>query len=81
MAANFVSKEGDKFYMVRCPVCNRENYALAVSSGQCAWCGITADEAYAKCEAGDSQYTFMKMTREDLMTWLVSKAPKNGEVE
>jgi len=30
-----------KFYLQRCFDCFRENYALAVSSGQCAWCGST----------------------------------------
>ena len=44
------SKEG-KIYMVRCPKCNRENYALSVSSGKCAWCGYVAtDDDVFKCE-------------------------------
>ena len=37
---NFLS--GDKFYLMRCFVCDpegRENYSVAVASGQCAWCG------------------------------------------
>lgn len=34
----------DKIYLVRCPECNEENYAPAVSSGQCAWCGYEAKE-------------------------------------
>ena len=37
MEENFWSD--GKFYMVRCPKCNKENYAPAVSTGQCAWCG------------------------------------------
>lgn len=24
--------------LIKCPLCNRENYALAVSSGQCSFC-------------------------------------------
>lgn len=32
-----------KFYMQRCGVCDKENYILAVSSGQCAWCGDKPD--------------------------------------
>jgi ribosomal protein L37E len=28
-----------KLYLVRCHKCGKENYALNVSSGQCAWCG------------------------------------------
>ena len=33
-----------KTYLVRCPKCKRENYALAVSSGICAWCGFNANK-------------------------------------
>lgn len=39
--ANF--KHGNKWYLVRCPVCKRENYAIAVAAGQCAWCGYDAN--------------------------------------
>ena len=39
---NFVD-EGDIF-LVRCPKCGRENYAPAVATGQCAWCGFDANE-------------------------------------
>jgi hypothetical protein len=39
---NFFDDNG-KFYLVRCFACDsehgRENYAAAVSSGMCAWCG------------------------------------------
>ena len=40
--ANFIS--GGKLYLVRCMQCGdskrgRENYAGAVASGMCAWCG------------------------------------------
>lgn len=35
-------KDGE-LYLVRCYACGgkhgRENYAMAVASGQCAWCG------------------------------------------
>jgi NAD-dependent SIR2 family protein deacetylase len=31
-----------KIYMAYCVKCDRENYALVVSSGQCAWCGYQA---------------------------------------
>lgn len=33
-----------KTYLVRCPKCKRENYAMSVSSGICAWCGYDANE-------------------------------------
>ena len=39
----FKSKDG-KLFLVRCPKCRVENYALSVSSGICAWCGYTARE-------------------------------------
>lgn len=32
-------------YMVKCFECGRENWAPAVSSGQCAWCGFDANAA------------------------------------
>lgn len=35
---NFRDKDG-KLYVVYCPECKKENYAIAVASGQCAWCG------------------------------------------
>ena len=35
---NFRDDKGKPF-VVRCPKCRRENWAMAVASGQCAWCG------------------------------------------
>lgn len=32
--------EDNKVYMNRCPQCGLENYAMAVTSGQCVWCGF-----------------------------------------
>lgn len=40
--ANFRDKDG-RPYLVRCPVCHLENYALAVADGVCAWCGWRAE--------------------------------------
>lgn len=31
-----------KIFMGRCPKCKTENWAMAVASGQCAWCGYKA---------------------------------------
>ena len=31
-------------YLVRCPKCNKENYALCVADGICAWCGYDANK-------------------------------------
>lgn len=33
-----------KLFMVRCADCGRENWAPAVASGQCAWCGYKAQK-------------------------------------
>ena len=42
MEENF--EANGKTCLVRCPKCKRENYAMAVSSGICAWCGYNANE-------------------------------------
>jgi hypothetical protein len=34
----FWSEEKQTLYMTRCPKCERENYAVAVAAGICAWC-------------------------------------------
>lgn len=39
-----VFKSKDKYYLIRCPKCEMENYGPAVSSGQCCWCGHAAQE-------------------------------------
>lgn len=47
---NFVGDNG-RLYLVRCYACQpkmgRENWAPAVASGQCAWCGWEYDERMA----------------------------------
>ena len=44
---NFRDKNG-RLFLVRCFACGsergRENYAMAVADGQCAWCGWTEKE-------------------------------------
>lgn len=44
---NFRDKNG-KLFLIRCYACEpergRENYAMAVASGTCAWCGWTEKE-------------------------------------
>ena len=32
-----------KYGLIKCPECNQENYALAVNSGICCWCGYNAN--------------------------------------
>lgn len=40
---NFVDKDG-RVYLVRCPKCERENYAFNVALGICTWCGFDANK-------------------------------------
>jgi len=37
-------KTKDTIYLQYCPNCGKENYAFAVSSGQCVWCGFDANK-------------------------------------
>jgi ribosomal protein S27E len=37
---NFIDEDGNP-YLVKCPECKKENYSLAVSSGQCSFCGFS----------------------------------------
>ena len=44
---NFISE--DKYYMVYCPNCEKENHSMWVAGSQCAWCGfIVEDEMVEK---------------------------------
>lgn len=36
---------GRGIYLIRCPDCQKENYALAVASGRCAFCGFDSNKA------------------------------------
>jgi ribosomal protein L37E len=40
---NFLSKDS-KWYLVRCPKCDKENYAPMVASGVCAWCAFDGNK-------------------------------------
>ena len=40
-----ISVEDDgHILLMRCPKCDRENYALAVADGVCCWCGYDANK-------------------------------------
>ena len=39
-----VFKEGEQLFLVYCPKCHAENYAMNVAAGVCAWCGYVAKE-------------------------------------
>lgn len=41
--------KNDDNLLIKCPECHKENYAQAVYSGQCVWCG------YKKTEAKDDR--------------------------
>lgn len=34
--------------LTRCPLCERENYAMNVMSGICTWCGFSTKDALPK---------------------------------
>jgi len=51
MDENFIDDRG-YFYMVRCPECKRENWAIAVADGVCAWCGYRHEKALPLIKRG-----------------------------
>ena len=44
----YLFESGGKLFLVRCPKCEKENWAPSVASGQCAWCGYAATDADLK---------------------------------
>lgn len=40
----YVSELTGKTCMIRCFECGRENYAMAVASGECARCGYSTED-------------------------------------
>ena len=65
---NFRTKTG-RLYLVRCFSCGgdhgRENWAVAVASGQCAWCGWSEESAEQK-QTDDSLPATQKRTDDNL---------------
>ena len=45
--------EDGTILMIKCPECGRENWALQVASGICAWCGFDGKELLKKKEDGN----------------------------
>ena len=41
---NFISK--GQLYLIKCPKCKKENYAMNVSTGFCILCGLDGNEHY-----------------------------------
>jgi len=48
--ANGVELWDEALLLIRCPKCGRENWALHVATGTCAWCGYDARELLTKEE-------------------------------
>lgn len=48
--AGFEGKNGFIF-LQRCPKCDRENWAIAVASGTCSWCGFDANQPKSEVKA------------------------------
>jgi ribosomal protein L37E len=40
---NFCDEDGNA-YLVRCPLCGRENYSISVATGFCSWCRFDLNE-------------------------------------
>ncbi len=34
----YLGRKNKNLGLMRCPECGKENYAMSVSSGECAWC-------------------------------------------
>lgn len=58
-----------KIFMVRCVKCRAENWAPAVASGQCAWCGYEANEEDVKKENNPN------------MIWISKQEDDNGKTK
>lgn len=39
----YQSKKDGKLFIERCPMCEKENYAINIPTGTCAWCGYDAN--------------------------------------
>lgn len=46
----YIGKKSGSKGLMRCPECGRENYALSVASGGCAWCGFNLNDIEIKHE-------------------------------
>ena len=39
--SGYIGKKSKDIGLTRCPVCNKENWAMSVADGICAWCGYS----------------------------------------
>ncbi len=44
----FTDKDKTYIALVRCPMCEKENYAMNVITGVCSWCGFSTKDALPK---------------------------------
>lgn len=51
---NFIDEKTGKICLVKCPKCMRENYAMSVLAGICAWCGFDANVSEKQSNEDDS---------------------------
>jgi len=42
--SGFIGHDDGNIGLTNCPMCGKENYAMAVISGQCAWCGFDVNK-------------------------------------
>ena len=40
----YKGRKSGRLGLIRCPACDRENWAMAVSGGICAWCGYNLND-------------------------------------
>lgn len=66
--------EVNTYGLQRCPNCRRENYAMAVSSGTCSWCGWDLNE-FIKADKATKQ----KLTIKDIGKWVIYKPELENE--
>ena len=44
LGSGYQGKEDGRLHVLRCPMCSKENYALQVAIGSCAWCRFDPNE-------------------------------------
>lgn len=44
VGSGYQGKSDGRLHVMRCPECSKENYALTVAQGPCAWCGFNPNE-------------------------------------
>ena len=42
--SGYQGKDDKRLLILRCPICHKENYAMAIASGKCCWCSFDANK-------------------------------------